>query len=147
VSGTAINAALVALAAAFDVGKPSTDWTVRDGRPFDPKRRFLAVGWDQTDRPSVAASRTPGDMGFKQTGETFEVSNLLSLWSGKELTTEARAEAFAAFDAFDAALAADRKLGGTVQLAQISGYEFTPSRAAEGVVARIRFIVTIRASI
>lgn len=142
-SGTGVNAALTALLAAFTPAVPA-GWDVIDSQPKDPKRRFLAVGWDASDQPSVVVpQRTLQNATGTRVQEAVEVSNLLSLWSGRQVTADARAEVFSVLDSLDAALAANRRLGGAALVAQISNYEFTPARHPEGVMAQIRFTVAI----
>lgn len=143
-SGSAIAAGLDALIALYAAAAP-TGFQVGDGRPFDPKRKFLAVGWIGDAQPSVEAARVRLDAAVARQQETFTVTNLLSVWSGKDLRPEVRAEAFDAFDAFDAALAGDRTLGRAVMVAQVTELNYMPARVAEGAMAQIRFAVTIRA--
>jgi hypothetical protein len=144
VSGSNVHTALLALTAAFSAAAP-TGWTVVDRRPYDPRRRFLAVGWDNSDQPAVHVARGFTSAAGTQNTESVDVTNLLSLWAGNELKVDAEAEAFAAFDVFDQALAADLQLGDAAMLASISTYEYQPAQAAEGVLAQIRFTVHVEA--
>lgn len=142
-SGTAVDAALAALVSTFTAAAP-TGWQVLDAQPTDPKRRFVAVGWDASGQPAVIVNRVLSNAGGTAMYENVDVSNVLTLWSGKELSPQARSEALAAFDLLDAALAADRQLSNTAMLAAITAYEFTPAAHPEGVMAQVRFTVTLR---
>lgn len=143
-SGSSVHAALTALQTVYTAVAPD-GWSVLARRPMDPRRRFLAVGWDNSDQPAVHVARSIVNAAGTQNSESVDVSNVLSVWAGNEVGAEVEAEAFAAFDTFDAALAADLSLGGVVMIATVSTFEYSPMSAAEGQLAQIRFTVHVEA--
>lgn len=140
-SGSAVRSFTVALQALFDAAKPA-GWEVLGRRPFDPtSMKFLAVGWSGSEfTPSIQVpQRQPSNAFGDQQQETVNVLCLLSAWDG---STDPEQELFDAFDAFDAALNADLRVGGTAMTARISTFDYTPVKVAEGHGGQLQFIVT-----
>lgn len=142
-SGTTLDAALTALTATYTAAAVAP-WVVVDGRPYDPPERFLAVGWNPNN-PAASGVRAIADMGMSRNSENYQVACLLSAFAGDELTPALRGEVCQAFDLFDAALAANRTLGGVVAKAWLSQFDYLPNFAAEGAFGQIHFAVTIAA--
>lgn len=144
-SGAGVDAVLTALAATYTAAAP-TGVEVFDGQPVDAGTQFLCVGWDETDQPAVQATRTAFDAGLSVDLETLEVSCLLTCWQGDEELPQLRADTLAIYDAFDAALAEDRQLGGAAMIARVTAYEYEPGQREDGALAQIRFTVTVQAT-
>lgn len=139
-----IPAAVEALFTLFSTAATAlsdTDLAVIDGDPIDPPRKFLCVGWDESDQPAVSNVLLPNNASMATAQETYEVTNLLTVWSGGETAAQLRTDAFALFDVFRSALLADPTLGGVVSSASVSSLEYTPGSRVEGVLAQIRFSV------
>jgi hypothetical protein len=154
VSGSLVHESLTALVLLWRAAAPpimadsdpaSGRRGVIDGPPYDLPERFLAVGWDRTEQPSVSAASVAASMSGTQSRESFDVSSLLSFaYDAAEVTT-VRGQVMAAFDAFAAALAADQQMDGLVMQAQITGYDMTPILTESASVLDLRFTTHVEA--
>lgn len=139
-SATTIGAALDALYGVYSAVTP-TGWETLDGPDRDLPRKALIVGWDQSGQPAVVATRDLSNISATLASENFDITNLLTLWAGKNTLAQARDELFAAFETYDNALTADLSLGGAVALAFSSALEYLPAKRTEGVLVQARFTV------
>jgi hypothetical protein len=143
-TGTAIPAAIDALVALFAAALPTFE--VSDGQPRDPGPLVLCVGWDGLDQPSASGSVTVGNYGIGgQQLEAFDVSNLLSTWSGSATASQERAVIFEAFAAVKAAVSTNPSLSDAVASARITDFDYMTSNRVEGIPERVRFTIHIEA--
>lgn len=152
-SGTTIPAVWAALTNTWTAAL--TDVTVRRG-PFygDVPERFLAVGWDRTDQPSIQFVKTPEGLGDRGIGgaasrrreqEQYEISSLLSSAVDDNTIDAVIATLFAAYEVCAAALDADPTLGGLVLTSHINTGDVTPILIEEGALLDLRFSTSITA--
>lgn len=118
---------------------------VVDGAPYDVTGDFLAVGWDRSDQPSVTWASQHFAAGGQRGRQTLEVSNLLSLSLGDQDLRAVRRQIFTTFDSLDAAVAADRKLGGLALEAWATAGDMTADVEETGDSVEFRFTVQINA--
>jgi hypothetical protein len=142
VSGSTIPAALAALVTTLDAALPTVQIT--DGPSYDATVNYLTVGWEDENTPAVQAVRDPADAGQSRNREEYEVACLLSQHTGTTVRL-AREAVFAQFDLIDAALHADKTLGGVVARAWVSAYDLLPALTEGGATASLRFTVTVLA--
>lgn len=140
-SGSAIHAALSGLMDIWSPVAAGLGFQIVRCRPYDPQEKFLCVGWDESDQAAVIANFPIINAGI---AGTLDVSNLLTLWAGNETIDTVETDTIAAFDAFDAALTADRSLGGSVVNAWITAADYIPDIRTEGALGRIRFTASIQ---
>jgi len=145
VSGSSVPDALTALVNLWTGAAPA-GLTVSDGPVYDPKGNYLAVGWNGTDTADGVDGQSGfQDAGFAQNNEIYDVHCLLSFHEGSSSPVAARSELFDAFNALDAALAADHTLGGLVLMAQVGAYRLEQSGHEDGSTAFLRFAVRVQA--
>lgn len=144
-SGSSIPAVLDYLVQLFTAANVS-GLQVVDGPVYDVTRDFLAVGWDKSGmQGAVTGTVTPATQNLRVNREQYEVTCLLSLWVGTKNLSTLRSQIFTTFDALDAALAADRKLGGLVFSAVVSTFVMDVAVEEGGEFIAYRFGIAIDA--
>lgn len=142
--GSSIPAVLDGLVAVYSgAGVPDLD--VVYGPSWTSEGSFVAVGWNRGDGTAVTGTEVPADAGISRDFETYAVHVLLSVWiTDEELSTTYRS-LFTIFRQLDAALAANRTLGGACMLARVSEFVLTPVANADGGYLDYQYAVTVRA--
>lgn len=118
---------------------------VEDGPVYDPKPAFLAVGWDRTDQPAIIAAASSVDLGLSNDAESYDVSNLLSLFVGNSDLRTIREQLFATFTQIRAALITDPTLGGVCEFAEVTDFDYIPDEGETGDLVEVRFTVHVEA--
>ena len=119
------------------------DTQVVDGPPLDWARaKLLAVGISMQD---LTVESSTADAGLGSRREQADVTCLARSASGDSALAPRRAEAFAIVAEVEAALASDRKMGGTVNRARLVDSIYTPARTSQGTAAEVEFRIRVDA--
>lgn len=142
-----VNAAITALIAAFTSVTPAGWQVIDSGPPVDPQKSFLCIGYDHSGAAAINVTCGESHARAMRDRESYDISNLLSLWQGSEDTDAAavRAELLTAFNTFRDAIRADRTLGHVVTDAVVTDYDIDQDVSPLGDVANLRFTVHIDA--
>lgn len=141
---TTVPDALTALVAAFRT-VPGID--VTDGPPVSSVGQdFVAVGFTGDPSEDAVTFRfDEADAALGRAGESYDVACVLSSTRGDSTFAAVRPIVFGLFAQLRAAVAADRKLGGAVSLARVSGGSVIHDVAGKGAVVSIPFTVHVQA--
>lgn len=142
-SGTTAFDALDALTALWSAAL--TGFQVENGPIFDPRSKYLAVGFHE-QLSGVTDESVPQSAAAVSNSEVYQIHSTLSVHDGKASLTAARAAMKAAYGTLDAALAADLTLGGLVMLARLSGFSVNQFVNEGGSEARALITVSVRAT-
>lgn len=126
--GAVIPAAIDALVAMARAACP--DVQVLDGpEAVWPEREYIAIGLspDDLENPST---RTPA--GLQVSTDSAQVIGMVRVWSGDAVMPLLRARAYVLLDALIAATDADNRLGGAVDLAELTGHVYAPGATDRG---------------
>jgi hypothetical protein len=124
-----IPAAIDALVAMARSALPD-DVQVMDGpEAVWPEKEYVAIGLspDDLENPST---RTPA--GKATTTDSAQVIGMIRVWSGGTSTAAIRPRAYELLDALIAATEADNRLGGAVDLAELTGHIYAPGASKRG---------------
>lgn len=114
---------------------------VIDGEPKETRGTFVCVGWGGGE------GEVSGTGTFEQAGMRYnhdiEVPCLLGVWGGKQgvKLREVRRSALTLWNTLNAALAADRKVGGAMK-AVASRYAYLPNVTPSGILVGLSWVVT-----
>jgi hypothetical protein len=94
-----------------------------------PEKEYVAIGLspDDLENPST---RTPA--GKATTTDSAQVIGMIRVWSGDSATPSLRARAYVLLDALTAATEADNRLGGAVDMAELTGHVYAPGASNRG---------------
>jgi transcription elongation factor len=145
-SGTTVDATLVALTAKFNSVKPPT-WQVSDGPTVEAEPNYLYVGYSTDDnRDAVQMASSVADAGMLRDLEVYDIACELSAWTGDAEVPTVRAAAIAAYNTFVSALGADSRLSAHVMRARTSGFGMVQAITPSGAVVTVRFSVHVEAT-
>jgi hypothetical protein len=146
VTGTTVDTVIAALTATFDTAL-GAEWTVIDGPYYDvPTSNFVCVGFNgDHEGPAVDLNPHRGDAAFHSDADMYDVHCFLSAHVGVQGSHPLRTIAFAAFNALDAAIGADRTLGHVAALTRVGEGVLHQGVGERGPTAAIRFTVEINA--
>lgn len=123
-----IPAAIDALVAMARAALP--DVQVMDGpEAVWPEKEYVAIGLspDDLENPST---RTPA--GPQTTTDSAQIIGMIRVWSGDSRTPPLRGRAYELLDALIAATEADTRLGGAVDIAELTGHVYAPGTSKKG---------------
>lgn len=110
---------------------------------------------ESNDYAAVAFTGEPGDEAVSEDRsladmragmfEDFDVSNVIRVNRGGDARDITVARAYAIFDAVEAALIADRKLGGAVMEAYVTSCALAVAVGTKGTTALLRYTVHVKA--
>ena len=147
-AGSTLPAAVAVLVADFSV--IALDGEVRDGPQVGDTeaREVISVGYiGPDDDASAEATLASGGLGGPPAGlaETYQVHCAVAVSAGNEDVRATRERAFAIFAECAQRLAADGTLHNTVADASLSTWQLREDMTTGGMVARIRFDVSVQA--
>lgn len=129
---TSIPAAIDYLVTNLSAAMPA-ETQVLDGPPgTDLENHGIAIGY-ALDEPSVTSQESGA--GLNSSTEEYDINSMVWARSGEEQPKVVRDQLFALINALDAALKADRELGGAVVFAQLRVVDFDQTRNEDGTWA------------
>lgn len=123
-----VPAAIDALVALATAALPEVQ--VLDGpEAVWPEREYVAIGLSPEDL-ELSGTRTAA--GPETTTDRAEIIGMLRVWSGDTTTRPLRLRAYELLAALNVALAADNRLGGAVDQAELTGHVYAPGTSTRG---------------
>jgi hypothetical protein len=139
-----LPAAMDALVATFTAWPGLAEVTVRDGPSTSqaPLQEVVSVGYTGEDGTDAESTLLTEGMGGAVDREQFTIRCAAAVLVGGDGVAGARGRAYELLAEAGAAIAADRRLGGSVMRAMISSHSLTMDQTPKGAQAVVMFEVS-----